>query len=446
MICAFDLGSTSFKAAIFNSNAGIIGNASIPVPYNRSGQAVELDVNVARGLLKQLCTEALRSGEITAQKITAVGVTSQAQTFTLMDDRGQILLPLRSWLDGRGAAASLLMTEEEEFKNFKQHAGVSDLQPALQVCQLRALLDNENEEPLRKVLVKRNKDLSDKFCSAGMMCLESNVRVVPLPGLLMYDLTGVLATDENLASLTGLYSLIEKNWWSTALNYLNLSIEQMPVLFPCGSVTGFTRAGNEYGFPQSIPVYSCGNDQTAGAFGAQIEPGDTLITLGTALVVYRVFTELPHPRAGLFRGLYPGSLFYGMSAAPGGERISAAISADENLRDFETFDALAVKELGSGTSKQHCFPSGVHSLTAPQIKNKNPGAEALGVLHTLAETAFAMAGSLPVSGKPKRLLLAGGGVRMKSWVTIINNISPAVVIESTPLDGTAEMIFSQMKS
>src|SRR5436189_4004936 len=94
MILAIDLGSTSFKAGLFDSRLRLIRSNSAPLKYRyAAGGHVELEVATVNAALKRIMAG------MNGYKVIAI--TSQAQTFTVLDRRGKPTRPFISWQDGR---------------------------------------------------------------------------------------------------------------------------------------------------------------------------------------------------------------------------------------------------------------------------------------------------------------------------------------------------------
>ena len=270
MILAIDFGSTSFKTGLYDRKLRQLGGGSAPVRYRyASGGRVELDVSVAEAALRRALPKNLAD-------IEAIAITSQAQTFTVLDRQGRPTRPFVSWQDGRAGAACARL--KRKLPDFAAHCSFADLLPALQVCQL-------HNAPARR----------------GEL-------VVKLPAYFVRLWIGEAVLDDNLAAMSGLYSLKLRDWWPAVTGPAHL-----PRVIPVGSIAGVTRP-NKFGLPVGIPVVLAGNDQTAGAYAAQLEKTDAaLLTLGTAQVVYACCRRMPPATSGLVRGPYPGGLSYRMA-------------------------------------------------------------------------------------------------------------------------------------
>jgi len=395
MILAIDFGSTSFKTGLFDRKLRQVGGGSVPVRYRyASGGRVELDIPVAEATLRRALPKNLGGIEV-------IAITSQAQTFTVLDSRGRATRPFISWQDGRAVQACDRL--KRRLPDFAEHCSFADLLPALQVCQLQ-------HAPAK----------------AGEW-------VVKLPTYFVRLWIGEAVLDDNLAAMSGLYSLKLRDWWPQVTGSMRL-----PRVIPVGGVAGVTVA-NKFGLPVGVPVVLAGNDQTAGAYAAQLEKRKAaLLTLGTAQVVYACCPRMPRPKSGLIRGPYPGGLSYRMAADGwGANLINWAETVLAGCATHDQFFAQAARA-----------PVGCQGL----VYDADRGAWLnLGMHHTSADMARAILESLSQrlavllaqvsDGRRLRLLVAGGGSQRQVWRAIL---SAAVAgrltrTEVSPLSGAARM-------
>jgi sugar (pentulose or hexulose) kinase len=261
--------------------------------------------------------------------------------------------------------------------------------------------------------------------------------VMPLPTYFVRLLTGEAVLDDNLAAMSGLYSLKLRDWWPAVVRH-----ESLPRVVPIGSVAGLTQR-NRFGLPVGIPVVLAGNDQTAGAYGARLdERGDVLLTLGTAQVAYQCLARPPAARAGLVRGPFFGGRFYRLAVAgAGGNLINWAETVIRGCTTNAQFFATASRA-----------PAGCHDLVF-ELDAKGGAWRNMGLQHTSADLARAVVegvsrelarqvakfGRQPVQ---RRLWVAGGGSRRALWVeSVAAALSRELcVTAATPLDGAARAV------
>lgn len=414
MILAIDLGSTSFKAAVFDAKLQETGFGAHRLQHRfEAGGRVEFDVAVVEAAVRG----ALRTAVARNHEIEAVAITSQAQTFTMLDEHGAAQGPFISWQDCRATAACEAL--RRKLPDFGAHTSFGTLVPCHQLCQIRHL------RPSRRL------------------------RPVALPSYVLMLLTGATVTDANLAAMSGLYSLPLKGWWPEALQACGLCEQQLPAVIPIGETAALTTsAARRFGLKAGIPVILAGNDQTAGGYAARLDEKESLlITMGTAQVAYACYRRMPPPREGTIRGPYPGGLSYRMAAdSCGGSVINWAEALLAGCADDDTFFGEAATS-----------PRGCHGLVFEAGLDAGQGAWTnLGFHHTRADLARSVLESLSlrmgglvdrlgVSLKGRPVLAAGGGSLRPLWRSMVSEIlgsriSPTL---ANPLTGAARMAMNQ---
>lgn len=409
MILAIDLGSTSFKAAIFDPRLRQLSAGSRRLVHRfGAGGRVELEPEQVHAAMRG----ALADARAADYDIRVIALTSQAQTFTLVDQRGRSQLPFISWQDTRATAACTEL--KRKLKDFGRHSSFGDIIPGLQICQLRRLRPGARLMPLK------------------------------LPAYLVRLWTGEAILDNNLAAMSGLYSLRLKAWWPAALRACGLSERQLPRVIPIGAVAAQTSAAaRRFGLPAGVPVVLAGNDQTAGAYAARLEKRKALlITLGTAQVAYALARTLPKPAPGLVRGPYPGNLFYAMMAdACGGSVVTWAETVLAGCGSDAKFEAAAAAAAPGcrGVKFDPDLP-GLRGAWSNIAFHNSSGDLARAVLEALCRRMAAMVRQL-YPGRLPAVLVAGGGAESRLWRSILSD-SLGVAVERarvTALAGAARL-------
>ncbi len=414
MILALDLGSTSFKAALVDRRLRErrFSSRSLRYHYAAGGQ-VELPVSGVKAALHGAVADAL-GGD--AGAVEAVAITSQAQTFTLLDARGRPGMPFISWRDGRPDAVAAARRLQRLLPDFGADAGFGQVLSALQIAQLAALRPGPDARP------------------------------VLLPSYVLRLLTGELRVDVNQAAMTGLYSLRTGGWNAQALQACGIKVAQLPGLVPVGAVGGVTgRGAGRFGLPAGIPVVLAGNDQTAGAYGAELERrGRVLLSLGTAIAVYACSDSLPAAAPQRIRGPYPGGGYYRMTTdSCGGGLITWAQTLLAGCADDDAFFAAA--------SRAPRDARGLRFEPSPESgggdwhgggPQHGPGDFARAVLEGLSRRVADRVAELGLSQPPERIRVAGGGSCRRLWLAMIaaqTGLPCSALARATPLRGAARM-------
>ncbi|MFA6713914.1 MAG: FGGY family carbohydrate kinase [Victivallaceae bacterium] len=408
-----DLGSTEFKAAIYADGLRLLAAAGYELSYSRNDVKTELPVNTVQEAFRKVIERVVNAAGVGVKEIDSIGITSQAQTFALADESGVFLTPFISWLDMRAVETYKTIPADD----FAEHSSLAAILPNMQIAILKHILD-ENPGFARK-----------------------KIRVVPLPAYLIMLLTGKSVSDNNLAAMSGLFSLKDNAYRQSFLDLLGISGKNLPEIVEVGSIAGKVKNDNPFGMPAGKAVFSCGNDQTAGAYGAGLQSGDVLITLGTAQAAYCCCRNMPEPGSVQFRGHYPGGLYYAMFAGTGGGLISKAIAKIPAFKDFETFAGLAA-DADAGTD------AGFYVVNdEPCWSNDGAGLpeKAMAVLNFLAGEARMVLEKLKPYGN---IYVSGGGVKNKIWLKLIESgINKKLIIKDTsPCYGVAKMIQKKLSN
>jgi xylulokinase len=427
MILAVDLGSSWFKAAVFDRNLGRVGAAASALSYRfDAGGIVELDARAVVAAFGDAVTGALRSSGIESDRLRAVAITSQAQTFTITDGQARPKTAFISWQDGRADAGRRALLQIPDFADFGDHCSFAEPIKELQVSQIAFM------QSARKGLI------------------APQDRVVSLPEYLVRLCTGRFAVDSNLAAMSGLYSLRLSAWWPAALCACGIRESQLANVVPVGAIAGRTVPCAQHTvLPPGLPVVLAGNDQTAGAYGAAVhEKRALLLTLGTAQVAYTC--EVPHtarlnPRR-LGRGPFPCGIEYRMAADTcGGNVVDWAARVLAGCAG-ET-DLFALAALSDPGSKGLIFH--------PELRRGAGRWQGLGLHHTPSDMARSvlesltrrmkgMVDDLGVDPVPMTVMVAGGGSRQPVWVDMLSRVlgSQLQVTQADPLLGAARMACS----
>ncbi len=418
-ILALDLGSTSFKAALFTHDLQRIGEGEgrLTHVYPGPGQ-VELPVDEVTRAFTTCVGSAL--GDRDCREITAVAITSQAQTFTVVNAEGTPRTPFYSWQDARALPTCDALRGTPFAEAVGAQTSFNALLPSLQLAMLLHLTQEDPTAPTD--------------------------RVMPLPAYLVSLLNGqAYCTDANLAGMSGLYAVPQGDWWAEALAACGLTRAQLPALVDIGAV-GATTADEArvFGIAPGVPVILAGNDQTTGAYGAEVHArGGLLVTLGTALVAYRVCNTLPAPLpTGVSaRGPYPGGRYYQLTTdSCGGNVLTWAAQALGFGDDYPAFFALA-----------RTVPVGKGPTFMPDLLSGAGAWHGLGLQHTRADLARAVVDALsarvvalvrqlhPAPDAP--ILVAGGGSRLAGWCDELSTAlsAPLLPVTADPLLGAARM-------
>lgn len=418
---ALDLGSTSFKAGVFDPSLRLLGAGAgtLEYVYGRCGE-VELESAMVTHALRSAIRGALKSASASARHLSAIAITSQAQTFTITRPDGTPRQRFISWQDARLSQTCAGPRSEGRLEGFALHSSFYAPLPGLQASQLIHMH-------------RRSRPIAPED------------RILLLPTWVVFRLTGQAVLDDNLAAMSGLYSLRLKSWWPAAMRKAGITSSQLPAVVPVGKAAASTSAGAAaFGLPAGIPVLLAGNDQTAGAYAARLEDRDALlITLGTAQVAYKVCRRMTAPAPGIIRGPYPGGLAYRMAAdSCGGNLVNWARTVIAGCSTDDAFFAAASRaQAGCHGLRFHVGKTAASSRWEGIGLHHVAGDFARSILESLTQRMALLARQVMPHPEECLILLAGGGSRQAAWRSILAEAIGTRVraIEPDPMAGAARM-------
>ena len=259
MLLGIDIGTTGVRAAAVDHEGRIVADASeaCPATLPEAGRA-EIDAERWWIVVGQLLA---RLGPAVLGAIEAVGVTGQAPTAVLVDDRGKPTGPAILWLDVRAAdearalEAALGPGRAEAIGGNRMHAYW--LGPKLAWIRRHA--------PGR--------------IDRARWVLQSHAFVVQ-------RLTGQVACDRSTAMLCApLFDARALSWSAEGAAAVGVDPRLLPPVVRAHDVVGsVTRdAASATGLREGTPVVAGGGDFAASALGAGVcEEGEACLMLGTA--------------------------------------------------------------------------------------------------------------------------------------------------------------------
>ncbi|RPJ43507.1 MAG: hypothetical protein EHM21_11425, partial [Chloroflexi bacterium] len=261
----FDLGTTALKTALTGEDGSLAGTCRGEyTPSMLAPGLLEMDPETYWTTAVEGARAVLAHSQVSPKDVTAIGFSSQGQTFVPLDRDGQPLYYALVWLDNR--ASSIAEAWQRDWltrEHFRRVSGYTTIPPELSVFKMAWLREH-------------------------VLAARDTWKFLWLPDYLIYRLSGETVTDRVTARMGGLFSLATGQWDPSLLEAAGVQAEQLPEVRPCGTVAGRLNrpAAEALGLPPGIPVCTGTNDQLAGAIGAgNVRPGIVTETTGTALAV-----------------------------------------------------------------------------------------------------------------------------------------------------------------
>ena len=407
-VLGIDIGTTKAAAVIADETGRLYAVAGAPHyagSPDENGKA-EQDVQKILDCIWRVIGE-LPAAE--RAEVAAIGVTGQMHSLLLGNGEG--VSPLTTWQDQQ--------CSETFLERMNKAAGVT----------LRNGFGGATLARLAAENALGNWDFCAAISDYLTTLLAGNCRVV---------------TDPTHAASWGIFDIAENAWNKKALDALNIPVELLPEVSPCGSVIGTLTAdyAAKLGLKSGIPVVNAIGDNQASILGTGREVSEEVyLTLGTGAQLSAVLDKHPGKVAeSLEVRPFPGNRFL-LVAAPlcGGAAFAWLADTVNNFRKafgeeelprhelLDKLDAMGVAELEKGEPELSVIPQFLGERHAPAargvvggltLENCTPGklaaALAAGIVRNLKS------GFQPeqLQGRNK-VIGSGNGVRLVKSIQIM---------------------------
>ncbi|MBN1912594.1 MAG: FGGY-family carbohydrate kinase [Pirellulales bacterium] len=418
----FDLGTTYFKAALFDERGALQALAHRPLEVEHLHPDLwEMGIEVFRHTLSDLAHK-LRDTFGPLDRVEAISFATQANSFALLDRQDRPLTPLILWPDGRARndtpSAETLLAGVAPYGQTGVPTMSCEFSPA-------KLLWIAREQP-------------DIWRQAR--------RLVFISDYLTLWLSGQHVTEAGVAGLTALVDIRQPAWCPEALARLNVPIEWIPAIARAGTDLGAIRpeAAAELGVPATCRLVLGCLDQYAGAIGAgNVTPGDLSETTGTVLATIQCANRLdPEPNGTIFQG--PGfapDVFFRM--------VFGDVSANlleryrNSLPDRPPFEELveAASRVPAGAEglrlcdKPHLVPP--VEMFVDRQPSHGRGHEVRAILEAVAKALAEQVGQLTGGTTPEIIRSVGGAARSRLWRQIKANTLRCPVVATACAEPTS---------
>lgn len=266
LLAAIDCGTSSVKAAVFDSSGYRVALSEQHVPcVHESDGSVHQDPLAVRNAAFRCLQRAMRAVRSAPRRTVAVCVTNQRATLLCLDSDGRPAAPAYAWQDMRGSAEVAAMGRSLGVRAYRRLTGLPP-HPVFSLGKLLWIRRREKELFRRSRRFSLFQDyLARELGAEDFFCDLSN------------------------ASLTGLLDIRSLSWSEALLGEVGVRPERLPSLVPSGRRIGAVsrRASAACGLLPGTPIVSGGGDQQCAGLGSGcVEPGVTSITLGTAGVCF----------------------------------------------------------------------------------------------------------------------------------------------------------------
>ncbi|MGB1621479.1 MAG: glycerol kinase GlpK [Synechococcus sp.] len=286
LLLALDQGTSSSRAALFNTAGELVASASAPlsIDYPADGWVEQdpLDIWTSQRAAMRDLHDAL--DPVQRRAIVSCGITNQRETTILWRrSTGQPCGPALVWQDGRTATICDTWKHQGLAETWSQRTGLL-LDPYFSASKISWMLDHHEQ--------------AAAAAAAGDLCFGT------VESWLLWNLTGGQrhASDMSNASRTLLMDLEQRCWVAEFREHAGLPAEALPELVPCRGDFGAISAGLPF---EGLPIQALLGDQQAATLGQLcLQPGESKCTYGTgAFLVINTGPEIRRSTSGLLSTL-----------------------------------------------------------------------------------------------------------------------------------------------
>ncbi len=261
LVIGIDQSTTATKAIAFDRRGHIIaeGRASVPLSNPQMGW-FEQKVDDWTGSVTTSLKQVMR--KISKDRIAAVSISNQRESFAQFDAKGKALRPGTLWLDERAHVEVKEIAAEVGADRLHQISGIpNDITP----CRTRCRWLSKHEPKV----------------------WSRTAKTAEVHGVITHFLTGEWKTSLSSASPMGLLDAKHYDWSDVLLKAARLTRQQLPELVASGEIMGVvsSEAAKLTGLKAGTAVVAGGGDgQCAGAGANTFIKGRAYLNLGTAAV------------------------------------------------------------------------------------------------------------------------------------------------------------------
>ena len=404
-LLTLDLGTTFFKAALFDRSGTLVAVERIATPTEspRSGWQEIPDLNFER-TVRELLGRLRSSSRDGFDDVAAVSFATQTNTFRLVGVDGRPWCPMVVWTDER-AIGEPIAEVVGKVPGFAQRTGVPEI----------------NGQFLPAHLIQWSRT-NPRY---------NEVRKVSLISDVLTDwFTGQHVTEAGAAGLTGMVDIHRLQWIDEMLSLVKLPKDRFPRIERAGTDLGPIRpeVADEIGLPRTCRFVVGCLDQYAGAIGAgNVFPGGISETTGTVLATVRCADRfLDHSAPGVFQG--PGvsaercyHMTFGSISA---NLLEAYRNALPDKPDYEQLTRLA-ERVPTGADGLRLRPDARpdridQAFDGPIARTR--GHEVRAILEGVAAALDQQIRTLCADDdRPKQIRSCGGAARSDLWLQIKAN-------------------------
>ncbi|TPR14530.1 gluconokinase [Apilactobacillus timberlakei] len=438
-IIGVDIGTTSVKTLLYNTNGQVEGYANNGYPlYQDTPDMAEEDPEEIFSAMASGITSVLRKADLKNGTLKGVSFSCAMHSLILLDKNHKPLTRAITWADNRSVDYADQLKASGKAKELYERTG-TPVHPMTPLTKIMWLKDNK-------------KDLYDK-----------TRWFVGIKEYILYKLFGELKEDYSIANATGMFNIFNMDWDEEALKLTGVSRDQLPELVDTTyQLRGMNKAyAKVMGIDENVPFVIGASDGPLANLGVDaIQPGVVAVTIGTSGAV-RVVTDKPKidPKGRVFcYYLSPGKWVVGGPVNNGGivfrwvkDQLCAPEKVTAEQMHMDPYDLLtkiaAQIPAGSDGLIFHPYLGGERApiwdanargsffgLTRIHTRAHMIRAALEGIVYNLYTVSLALE---EVVGKPTSIQATGGFARSELWRQMLADIFEQNVNIPESFEGTA---------
>jgi xylulokinase len=266
MLLGIDIGTSNIKAIIATPDGRVLGEAqtAYETRFPQPGWAEQHPHDWWDGAAAAVRRVVDQTGIAPAQ-VVGIGVSGQGCAVTLLDAAGEVVRPAIIWMDARS---------EPQCERLRQTC-------ADDILRLNGKAPAPyNADPVLMWLDEHEPESIQRAATS-----------LTTTAYITYRLTGERVMNVSDASILFAFDLARGDWSDALIDAFGLPRYLYPRVAACDEVVGrlLPNAADALGLPSGIPVIAGGEDTSSAGLAIGVaEPGQTLLSLGTAGTIYVV--------------------------------------------------------------------------------------------------------------------------------------------------------------
>lgn len=260
-----DVGTTATKVALFdlkgNTKAIVTKEYELITP---TPLEVEVDIETLWNSFKEGVKRVLSISRVDPEKIKALGISAQGETFVPIQKNGKTLRRAIVWLDSRAQEEAGMLDMKFDDGESYRITGQVKLVPTW---------------PASKILwIKRHEP----------EVYKQTYKYLLVEDYFLWKMTGNFASEGSLLCSTCYWNIVTKKWWDEMLDLLGITPDQLPEIREPGEEVGnvLPQVAEELELSPETAVSTGALDQACGTVGVgNIKPGVFTENIGAALAI-----------------------------------------------------------------------------------------------------------------------------------------------------------------